>query len=355
MTEASHSGRPAQSLVVANSAFNLFVGLALAAAENGPVHLLAADRGASTRRWLDAIQNLGLFASTTTFRRDLEGRSSIGKFRSIARNVRLTRRLIDQLRPSQVLIGNDRVPTCQAAMTAAAAIGARQTYFDEGTNCYGLFPEPSSSALTRFVLRTIVGQGYVESATNGTRPGPHQRLRFFPDLVANDPLAASLPRGIFESDIFRHLVAACLDTTGVAAAIAAAGTRPRALVLPSHSESVTDRDCHTAFQASLRQRLTDCGYAVIAKRHPREQRTGSPGAHIDVEQSIPAEALLIDPRTRPRIVVGDLSTCLFFSRWLAPERRVYSTTQAVRDLTTPEQRLLDVLRIPSVKSPSEIA
>ncbi len=318
------------TLIVSNSAFNCFVGAAIASQMDGPVHLLQADGGNTNRFLVETLAKSATFpfSGVTFFDRNLVGKSNLQKGRMIRRNLRETRQLFQDLKPKRVYVGNDALPTTQLAIQLARQIEAETIYYDEGTNAYCLFPERSYSLPWRILFSVVFGNWWKSISVNGTYEGPTKRLRFFPEVLPTDPLNEPMSQRPFHHERF---VATIQDAVGeLVDANLSEPSQRIALVLLSHSEAIDAPDTYLETIRKLAARLIDGGYRVLVKGHPRERPANLSAIERlgceTIEPRMPAEMLLVSSGWKPEVLIGDLSTALFFARWHCPGIRVFSTS-----------------------------
>jgi len=240
-------------------------------------------------------------------------------------NTRTLRRLIRQTRPGWFVTFNDTLPESRAALAYAKSLSPDTVgaYVEDGAIAYSSEYTPKLSSIGRALY------GFRYQAVQGTSPLVDRVHVLFPPLVRPElserkplplPCSAFGAPGMHDlADAIlqqHHIDASRLEHTDVLLFVASPAYRRRCSNYDSIIQAV-------AQQARRR------GLALSAKYHPAEaqpdpldlQHTASAAI---LPRQIGAEYFFTSSATKPRYIIGDVSTSLMTARWLVPEANVAS-------------------------------
>jgi hypothetical protein len=241
----------------------------------------------------------------------------------------LARKIIDDLKPDMIAVGNDRRVEFQYAMFYSQSAGyvPRGAYLDDGTFTYvGRKTRGIQDAwIDNAAKKLFYGFWWQQPETVGSSAWVDDAYVAFPELVHKSLQQKSLHTinsGWFESPAIQSLSDALLKYFEVNT------DRLRQLdviiTLP-HASLVGDASGYADTMKQLVNELSNRGKKLGVKYHPR-QAGDDPLGLIQVPgvELLPAvlafETLL--PGLGNPVIIGDVSTTLLSSRWLRPSLRV---------------------------------
>lgn len=241
-------------------------------------------------------------------------------------------KIITDLKPSNIFVGNDRRIEFQYSMHITETLGldTKGHYMDEGTFTYVGRKASSSfsdSIVDNLLKKLSYGLWWKNPLTVGESAWIHTVHVAFPDLIdqrLRKKITRQLDSNAFTSNSMMQLSTKILDF------YAFDSTKLSHLdalfTLPHESLFANNANYRDQILTQIKD-LKDQGLQVAAKYHPRNSNPDVLNLIADGVELIPAgisfEAILplLPKKTH---IVGDLSSTLLIARWLRPELDVTS-------------------------------
>lgn len=257
------------------------------------------------------------------------------KLCSRRRAFQLARKIVDDLQPDMIAVGNDRRLEFQYAMYYSHTTGfvPRGAYLDDGTFTYvGRKTRGIRDAwVDNTAKKLFYGSWWQQPETVGSSEWIDDAYVAFPDLVIEKLQQKSLHTinaAWFESPAIQSLSGALLKLFAVNAETL--DQLDVVITLP-HASLVSDMSGYADSMKQLVKELSVRGKRVGIKYHPRQEGRDALGlTQITGVELLPAvlafEVLL--PGLGNPVIIGDVSTTLLSSRWLRPSLRVIAIAGA---------------------------
>ena len=251
------------------------------------------------------------------------------KYRHRKQAFSMLRKIITELRPGMIAVGNDRRVEFQFAMHYAECSGyaPRGVYLDDGTFTYvGRKTKGLQDAwLDNGVKKLVYGRWWQQPLTVGASEWVDDAYVAFPDLVC-EPLKQKSLRKInaawFESQPIQSLSQALMTKfsleTGQLEKLDVVITLP-------HASLVTNESSYADTMRQVVEGLCQRGKQVGIKYHPRQQGEDALGLAVQSGVRLLPSVLAFEvllPSLGNAVIVGDVSTTLLSSKWLRPSLRV---------------------------------
>lgn len=288
-----------------------------------------------------------------------------GRERRITAKLRLRRAnfariatLVEQTRPDEIYVGNDRRIEFQYAMHRARQLHAvTGIYMDEGTFTYvgrGDSRSFGDAVVDNLLKKMVYGAWWRNPPTVGASDWISEAYVAFPELVHPLLKRKTLHRlggDYFATEPFRALAALIVEHFRVDAARLGA----LCLLLTLPHESVMARV--PGYAERMRQLVRDLaarGRQVGVKYHPRNSHPDALGLRdVDGVWLIPDGAAFESflPLLQRCTVVGDMSSTLLTTRWLRPELPVIAIENPGSTFFAQFNALFAALHVP-VRTPA---
>ncbi|WP_137286129.1 polysialyltransferase family glycosyltransferase [Halorussus salinisoli] len=278
-----------------------------------------------------------------------------GELRKKVNSLRV-RRYVNCERPDELYTFNDHRPESQAAFDALGD-DVRRIYVEDGTAAYARFPPADEwTRLGYLKAKLFYGPWRRNPRLLGTTDWIDEVRLVFPDHALPEVRAnpvVPIPREsvlvLADADWFRRYV----EQSGVDETL----DRLDALVFVTHSNYVGDISNYVELLETLVDRLTERGFRVGLKYHPREKQKAFEFDRDDVEvlsRGVSAEVLYVADPTLD-FVVGGMSTALLTARWLLDDATVVSLTEVLQQSNRELPDVFERLGIHVPESRSEVA
>lgn len=307
---------------------NLFLSLGQAVAQpNLRHHLVIIDQPANTAPIFQSVKTSpGTFSSVHIFHK---GKGFIGKRKARIEAFRHLDRLLAELKPSKVYVGNDRRVEFQYFMQQAKQVNINcdALYLEDGVNSYldakvirKKMRPFADVALEPLVKKLSYGGWYDRGKYVGCSKWVSNRLLTFPELLTDttgSPITKLDPQVYKTPEFAAQIKQLVQDSTPEITSYKG----DLLLLLPHSQDLLADYGDAQSFIEKLKPLLGKVE-SVFVKYHPNEKNFVLEGLATPLPHKLPMEMLL--SVSNFRYYVGDTSAALLNVKWLNPDSDVYS-------------------------------